>query len=137
MAEHILKQLLKQEKINGINVSSAGTAAFPHYRIYGALKKIMDEEKMDVSSHVATQVTEKMIEDADMIFVMKRPHRDVITGMVPSAAERTFLLKQFATGNGDDADIPDPIGQPEEVYRRVMEELKEYIKRITAKIKGG
>lgn len=129
MAEFVLKKILKERNISDIEVSSAGIAASPAYMISGDLKNVLDEEKMDVSSHVSTQATPGIINDADLILVMEQRHRDVLERILPGAGKKTRLLKEYA-GEDDDFDIADPIGQPERVYRATMNEIRGYITKL-------
>lgn len=127
--------MLSEEGINSVKVDSAGTAALSSYGIYGILEKVLKEEDIEISNHKPTQVTTQMVKDADLILVMERKHKQAILEMAPKAEDRVFLLKEFA-GEKENLDIPDPIGHPEEVYRKRLEEIKGYLIKILKKIKG-
>jgi len=127
--------MLSEEGIKDVKVNSAGTAALSSYGIYGILEKVLKEEDIEISNHKSTQVTPQMVKDADLILVMERKHKQAILEMAPGAADRVFLLKEFA-GEKENLDIPDPVGHPEEVYRKRLQEIKGYLIRILKKIKG-
>ena len=133
MAEMIMKQVLAEKGVEGIKVSSAGIAASPMYRIFGSLKNVMDEEGLDVSGHVSTQVTPEMIRESGLVLVMEQGHKDYLMRMATEKDRKIFLLKEYA-GEKDGLDIDDPIGQPEEVYRKTSREIREYINRILPKL---
>jgi protein-tyrosine-phosphatase len=135
MAQGLLRKMLSEEGINSVKVDSAGTAALSSYGIYGILEKVLKEEDIEISNHKPTQVTTQMVKDADLILVMERKHKQAILEMAPKAEDRVFLLKEFA-GEKENLDIPDPIGHPEEVYRKRLEEIKGYLIKILKKIKG-
>ncbi len=126
--------MLSAEGIKDVKVDSAGTAALSSYGIYGILEKVLKEEDIEISNHNPTQVTPQMVKDADLILVMERKHKQAILEMAPEAEDRVFLLKEFA-GEKENLDIPDPIGHPEEVYRKRLEEIKGYLIRIMKKIR--
>ena len=136
MAEYLFKELLRQRKQEGISVSSAGTAASPLYRIYGALKLIMDERAFDVSGHVSTQVTRELLEEAALVLVMEEKHRQYLERFSPANKGKVFLLKEFAGAGGGEPDIADPIGGPEAVYRATMKEIEGYLLKGYEKIAG-
>jgi len=133
MAQGLLRKMLREEGVENVKVSSAGIAALLSYGIYGVLEKVLKEEGIDVTNHKPTQVTSDMVRDADLILVMERRQKEAILEMAPEVANRMFLLKEFA-GEKENLDIPDPIGQPEEVYRKRLEEIKEYLLKILEKI---
>ena len=134
MAQGLLKNMLREKGIENVKVNSAGIAALPSYGIYGLLEKVLKEEGIEISNHKPTQITPQIVRDADLILVMERRHKEAILEMAPEVENRVFLLKEFA-GEKENLDIPDPIGQPEEVYRKRLEEIKEYLLKILEKIK--
>jgi len=134
MAQGLLKNMLREKGIENVKVNSAGIAALPSYGIYGVLEKVLKEEGIEISNHKPNQITPQIVKDADLILVMERRHKEAILEMAPEVENRVFLLKEFA-GEKENLDIPDPIGQPEEVYRKRLEEIKEYLLKILEKIK--
>ncbi len=136
MAEFILRRLLKENGVDEITVSSAGIAASPYYRIFGDLKKVMEEENLDTSSHLSTQVTIEMINNTDLILVMEKKHKEALERMVPGAEKWMFKLTEYA-GQKNGPDIADPIGQPEDVYRSAFKEIQGYVTRSLPKLIKG
>jgi len=134
MAQGLLKNMLREEGIKDVKVSSAGTAALSSYGIYGILEKVLKEEDIEISNHKPIQVTAEIVKDADLVLVMEKRHKEAILEMAPEVENRVFLLKEFA-GEKENLDIPDPIGQPEEAYRSRLQEIKEYLLKILEKIK--
>jgi protein-tyrosine-phosphatase len=133
MAEGLFKKMLREKGIENVKVSSAGISASPSYGIYGVLEKVLTEEGIDISNHKPTQVTPQIVKEMDLILVMERRHKEAILQMAPEVEKRVFLLKEFA-GEKEDLDIPDPIGQSEEVYRKRLEEVKGYLLKILGRI---
>jgi len=128
MAELILKKMAEEKGIEGIEVSSAGTAAFPYYKIHGELEKVMKKKGLDTSSHSATQINNALIGDSDIILVMEQKHKDYICAMQPRAGTKVFLLREYA-GEKDGKGIPDPIGMPEKVYSAAFKEIEKYLEK--------
>lgn len=134
MAQELFKRMLREDGIENVKVSSAGIAALPSYGIFGLLEKVLKDEGIEPSSHKPTQVNPEILRDADLILVMERRHKEAILEMAPEVKNRVFLLKEFANEE-ENLDIPDPIGQPEEVYRSRLREIKGYLLKILEKIK--
>jgi len=133
MAQELLKKMLKEKGIENVKVSSAGIAALPSYGISGILEKVLKEEDIEPSCHRPTPIDSEVLRDADLILVMEKRHKEAILEIAPEVKNKAFLLKEFA-GEKENLDIPDPIGQPEEVYRKRLEEIKGYLLKIVEKI---
>ena len=134
MAQGLLQKILKEEGIENVEVRSAGIAALPSYGIYGVLEKILREENIEISNHRPNQITVDIVRDSDLILVMERRHKEANLEMAPEVKDRVFLLKEFA-GETENLDIPDPIGQPEDVYRKRLLEIKQYLLKILDKVR--
>ncbi len=134
MAQELFKKMLREQGIENVKVSSAGIAALPSYGISGLLEKVLKEAGIEVSNHKPTQAAPQIVRDADLILVMERRHKETILEMAPEVKNRVFLLKEFANEE-ENLDIPDPIGQPEEVYRSRLQEIKGYLLKVLEKIK--
>ncbi|MFQ5867192.1 MAG: low molecular weight protein arginine phosphatase [bacterium] len=135
MAQGLFKKMLREEGIENVRVNSAGIAALPSYGIHGLLEKVLKEEGIEISNHKPAQITPQIVRDADLILVMERRHKEAILEMALEVENRVFLLKEFA-GEKENLDIPDPIGQPEEVYRSRLQEIRGYLVKILEKIKN-
>jgi len=134
MAEKLLEKMLREERIENVEVESSGIAALPSYTIYGALEKVLREEGIQVSNHKPRQTTPQIVRDADLILVMEKRQKEAILEMAPDVKDKVFLLKEFA-GERENLDIPDPLGQPEEVYQARLNEIRGYLKKVLDRIK--
>lgn len=129
MAEAILKQLLLESNIRNIHVSSAGTWA-----VDGDLPPIntlvtCDEHYVDVRLHRATQITEELLDRADLILVMEKVHKHKLLQIRPQIRPKVFMLKQYKSG-GPEADVKDPMGRDLDFFRHAFEEIAHEVKRI-------
>ncbi|MEN1681330.1 MAG: Sua5/YciO/YrdC/YwlC family protein [Planctomycetota bacterium] len=101
----------------GVLVASAGLAAAggaPPSREGVAL---MQERGLDLSTHVAQQLSDQMVRHADLVLTMTAGHRSAIVEHWPSAAPRVKLVMP------EGRDVADPIGGPMEVYRQCAEQI--------------
>lgn len=91
---------------------------------------------MDVSQHLAHQVTANDVRHADVILTMTAGHRDRLISAFPDAKDKTFVLGEYATGKP--AEIADAYGKPmpvyEDMYARVNEFTPEAIDKAVATI---
>ncbi|MDD3906179.1 MAG: L-threonylcarbamoyladenylate synthase [Candidatus Omnitrophica bacterium] len=132
MAEGLLKKRLEELGKPGITVRSAGTRAIDGFPPMVETINVMDSEGVDVSGMRSTSITDDIIKESDLIFVMSRAHKSEIIRQVPEAAGKTFLLREYGMVSGKPADpeIPDPIGMDAAGYRACLNVIKEEVERI-------
>lgn len=134
MAEGLLRKYLGELGKGDIKVSSAGTGAIDGFSPTESTIRAMKKEGIDVSGFRSRRLTAEMIKRSDVVFVMQSMHRDEVTRLVPEAAAKTHLLKEFGSEltpeNGADTDVFDPIGRPAEDYEKCLETIKDQIERI-------
>jgi protein-tyrosine phosphatase len=129
MAEALLRKRLAAKlgcqvgelEERGIVVLSAGTSATPGSRAAEEALAAMQERGIDLSAHESQALDERLVTFADVIITMTRSHRDAIVSCYPQAASRTFVLSRGRT------DVADPIGGPQELYRRCAEQIDAYL----------
>jgi len=80
------------------------------------------DKGIDIKAHRSRALSQELIEKSDFIFVMSRTHRERVTALSREAADRCMLL-------AEDKDIPDPIGQEQQVFNNCAELIKEAIKK--------
>ena len=136
MAQGLLQQQLKQMERrlrDPIEVSSGGVFAIEGMSPSRETLKLLHQAGIDMSGHMARSVTEEMIRQADVIFVMEPFHREEVLRRSPEAKGKVHLLKMFGRSNPPeavDAGIPDPIGKPLEVYEICFATIKEAVERV-------
>ena len=126
MAEGLFREAAKP--IPGIQAKSAGLSA-----INGSIPSQLAIEAVrryhvDISNLRSRMLTRELIEEADFIFAMTRSHQRSVIAMHPSAAEKTFLVREFDE-NSDvfDQDVIDPIGLGQEFYEECCESIRRAI----------
>ena len=136
MAEGVLREYLKRSgKDKYISALSAGTCTVEGVSPAEATISVMKKESIDVSDLVSKCIDEEMIKRADLILTMEGIHKEEVLRIVPDAAGKTFLFKEFGIQKREDLEglnlnIRDPIGKPMEVYEHCLDEIKEEIVRI-------
>ena len=131
MAEGLFRHLLAKSlacepaeiEDRGAIVMSAGIAAMLGGRAAGEAINVLSPLGIDLTSHESQPLTEQLVRHADVILAMTRSHRQAILAEWPAAAERVKLLSH------DDADVPDPVGGPAELYERCLAQMRPEVER--------
>lgn len=140
MAEVIIKQKLKARGlIEKVCASSAGTATFEGLPATDLAQVVVEEQGLDLSQHHSQRLTKEMIQEVDLILAMTRQHKDLIVALDAKAAIKTFTLKEYAYNleSKECLDIPDPFGQPVDIYRKCFQKLDVLIDKVVDHIVGG
>lgn len=98
MAEALLKQRFPEK-----NIDSAGVGALVGHSADPAAIKIMEEQNIDITTHVAKQIDKNLVHKADLIFTMSESQNKWIEERWPFCRGKTFKL-----GHWSDKDIADP-----------------------------
>jgi protein-tyrosine phosphatase len=147
-------------------VGSAGTFGWEGSGATSESVEAGAERGLDVSEHVARRLVPQLVEDAALVVTMTAEHRDEVVAMLPSAAARTFTLKELARlaealpapttpadlesrvaaatslrsrgfeGNPFDEDVTDPLGAPLDTYRAIAWEIETYADRMAEALLG-
>ncbi|MBN2317245.1 MAG: Sua5/YciO/YrdC/YwlC family protein, partial [Sedimentisphaerales bacterium] len=129
MAEGIFKKYLAEkldanvdeiERI-GYTVESAGMMGSVGFPASPQSVIACASRGVDIKAHRNNALTEKLIEESDLIFVMDSGHYERVVSLVPEAANRCMLLDK----NGR---VPDPIGQSQDVYGRCADQIEKAVK---------
>ncbi|TFD61502.1 low molecular weight phosphatase family protein [Cryobacterium suzukii] len=95
LAEQLLRQNLSAAGIDAV-VTSAGTQAMTGSAMTPEAAALSLRYGAPQTRHVARQLTEKLIADADLVLTATRDHRRQVVSMLPKATRYTFTLNQFA-----------------------------------------
>ncbi|MFZ5752975.1 MAG: low molecular weight protein arginine phosphatase [Bacillota bacterium] len=136
MAEALARYSLQERGgvLSQIQFLSAGTGAAPGDSASPQARSVLCEWGIDLSSHRTREVTEELINDADLVLVMTARHRDYLFQRFPEAKGKVYLLAEYALGT--EKDVSDPFGQPREAYLACAKELKGYIEKVLDRILG-
>lgn len=129
----VMAEALLKKKAPELKVSSAGTAAHPSFRIYGPLAEIFDSELISYENHQSRQVSKEILDEAALVLCMEDGHMCYIKENFPDAADKVFLLSEYA---GEKGNIPDPIGSGKEIYRKTFDTISSLVDKILRE-RGG
>ena len=139
MAHWLLKQKLKDEKIEGIEVYSCGIYAQDgDIPTYEAKRVMQDEYGIDISGHRATNIKNSKIKEMNLILCATSSHKMAVIDMYPELKEKVYTMKEYVNYNRkyhDEIDIKDPWGYDIETYRSCVAEIEECVNGILEKCK--
>lgn len=124
MAEFLLRRMLVEEGIEGVEVSSRGVAALegrPMSDIGQAL--LSAEDGLSAASHRSSRIAEADVRAADLILTMEQSHVQWISTAYPHAVGKLFMLSGYGRVR-ELGDIEDPSGQLGDAYYRMKREVQ-------------
>ena len=134
MAEGLLKKMAADNHWP-VEAQSAGLAAFAGVPAAPEAVEACNEKGVDLSSHQTQPLSKTLVTDSDLILTMTSKHKEMILKKMPALQDKVSLFSEFAEVGTEDID--DPVGQPVEVYRKVLCQMEGYLQKATGKLKGG
>lgn len=113
LAEGLFKDKLQKLNIDGVEVTSAGLAAFAGDEVSVNSVNAAQNYGVDISAHRARTLSPYELEDS-LIFCLGASHYNALAPFVDK--DRLFIM-----GKG----ISDPYGGPQEIYDRCAEEISQ------------
>ncbi|WP_050608326.1 low molecular weight protein arginine phosphatase [Clostridium niameyense] len=130
MAEAIFNSLSDD---SDIIANSAGLAVVPGSVTSDNTCTIVKEKNgVDLSNREAVQLTEDMIEEADLILTMTYSMKDLLINLLMGDSNRIFCINEYV---GLEGEILDPYGGDIDVYEQTYDQLKNNIILLLKKIK--
>ncbi|MGH9614736.1 MAG: low molecular weight protein-tyrosine-phosphatase [Bryobacteraceae bacterium] len=122
-AEALLKQAVREGRVPGLCVCSAGLHATPGKPADPRGVTVAREYGLDLSAHRASLLDAEMVEKADLLLVMDYRNAAEAVWRYPDARRKVVLLGRFDREWESDPVIPDPyggdIGEVRAAYGRV------------------
>lgn len=131
MAAALARKILAERGQRGIQVASAGIAAYPGERASREAVAAVAEMGICLRDHRATSLTRDDIREAGLVLTMTTAHREYIKELFPQYSEKIYTLAGYA---GTPEDIPDPLGYPPDAYRKCARKLEVLIVRALARL---
>lgn len=122
IAERLLRKMASDKGLQGWEARSAGVAAERYFPMPEGVKKALAERGTSPEGHIPQLVGRELMGWADLVVAMTRGHREALLDQYPEFTSKTKLFSEIA-GRAE-ADVADPIGQPDAVYRRCRDEIE-------------
>ena len=134
MAEGLLKKMAQEQQLP-VEVQSAGLAAFAGVPAAPEAVEACRERGVDLSAHQTQPLGKTLVVESDLILTMTDKHKEMILKKMPALGEKVSMFSEYA-GAGIE-DIDDPVGQPVEVYRKVLDQMQGYLTKSLEKLRAG
>jgi L-threonylcarbamoyladenylate synthase len=106
----------------GYKIISAGVMGATGWPASAEAISVCRADSVDISAHTSTALTKELIDRSDLIYAMSREHAEYVTRLNPNSSGKIMLL-------ANDTDVPDPIGQDEEFYKKCFDMIKDAVAR--------
>lgn len=131
MAQEILRQKLRQQDLEDIQVSSAGIATEDGFPAHPLAVGVCLDHGLKLNHHRSRRLTPDMIKNADLVLAMTDGHVNLLSQLYPQRAANVQLLKAYGRDSvPEDREIADPIGLDRTEYERCFRELETELERI-------
>lgn len=111
----------------GYKITSAGTLGATGWPASAEAISVCRDNGIDISSHASSALTEELIRQSDLVYVMGRDHAEQILRVCPDNSKKCLLLL-------DDEEVPDPIGQDENVYKKCFAMIQQGVAKRIAEL---
>jgi len=132
MAESSLKCKLQGTAAEDIKILSAGlweglTSITPR-QSPEAVQAAALQMGLSLAGHLSKPVTQSLIDNSDLVFVMDYQNEAMLLSKYPSARRKMYFLGGYVNGRGAaEASIADPWGRPEADMRQCLEGIDQAI----------
>lgn len=124
-----MAEALFRRHIASIHIHSAGIAALVGQPVSPEVKALMDRDNIKTVHHQARQLTQQMVQEADLILVMQSGQQSYIHAMQPTARGKVHLL-----GKWQGIEIPDPYQKSEEYFEHIFQLINESVEQWSNKL---
>ncbi len=136
MAEHLFRHKAREAGLTEAEAKSAGVAARPGWPSPPEALQALEKLGIRDVKHRSQPLSAELVDWADLILTMETGHQTVAAARFPAAVGKVRVLKSYA-GLPGRRDIPDPIGQGQEVYDACAVEIAQALDKILEKLTGG
>lgn len=128
MAEYLLKKILKEKKLRGFKVCSAGVGVKKGDVINPKSAQILEEHGIKLGKFSSTPVSEKLLKETFLFVCMTERHKEYLMDMrwnvLRKAGEEEIENNVYSFHELAGTEIPDPYGMGIEEYRYVYNLLE-------------
>lgn len=108
-----------------VKIESAGVFALEGSEPTDYVIELLQEKGINFCDRRSRMLSQSLVEDSDLILVMTAAHKEEVSVRFPEAAEKIYMLSEFASGKQED--IEDPFGGSKSDYIRVAEQVERYL----------
>jgi L-threonylcarbamoyladenylate synthase len=112
----------------GYKIISAGVMGITGWPASAEAISVCRADGIDISAHTSAALTKELIDSSDLIYVMSREHAEHVMRLSPESGNKVLLL-------ANDTDVPDPIGQDEDFYKKCFAMIKAAVAKRISELK--
>ncbi len=112
----------------GYKIRSAGTMGATGWPASTEAVSVCRVHGINISAHASSALTEELIRQSGLIYVMSHDHAEHVLRLSPDSGEKCLRL-------ADDKDVPDPIGQDESFYKNCFAMIEQAVARRISELK--
>ncbi len=121
MAEALLRKMLMERGIVGVNIASCGLSARPWGIADRRLSLVIGDTYKLLEKHHSKPLTEEAVEESDLILGMENRHVNAILERFPEAKGKVHVITAYAGREGEvkdypDTEQPDPVSWMRQCY---------------------
>lgn len=109
-----------QANAHGLNISSAGIKALVDKPIDTSAAKELDAHGFNSNNHIARQLNDEMVQEADLILVMEVFQQQRLMKEYPAASGKVMLLGKWL----NNLEINDPYRKSAEAFALVFDQIQ-------------
>ncbi len=117
-------RLAAQQLAEQVEVQSAGVYAMVGEKASAHGVELLAAQGIDISQHVARGVTERDLQQADLILVMEEKHRQSLFHYSPADSYKVLLLSELAN---EHFDLRDPYGYNKAAYVTTLQTIEKLL----------
>jgi protein-tyrosine phosphatase len=136
MAGAIFNVLAEKRKLPW-RAKSAGVAALEGEDITPNARAALEEVGIHLEEHRARQVSEALLQAADLVLVMSPQHVRALRRGFGSLSHKVYTLPEYAIGASAEEGIPDPYGHTMTTFRASVRELLGFIEKVVGQLERG
>lgn len=136
MAAALLRHALaaQPDPWRSVPVISAGVAARGGERVSENSVLALRKVGLDISSHVAQPLTQRLLDEATLVLCMTESHRALINVQGRPPPQHLHLFREFLPAG--EHEIGDPFGGPLRLYEATRDEMVEALPSLVERIKA-
>ena len=121
MAKALYQKRCEDEGIKFVGESAGIYVPYPDVANKMAVKA-MQIYNIDLSNHIATQITKEDILNSKVILTMTDHHKQILINNISGISEKVFTFYEYVFN--EKKDVEDPYGKDFKEYIKIAEELK-------------
>lgn len=130
MAEGLLHHKWPTTDRDDLVASSMGTHGLDQSPAQPFAQQVCEARGVDISAHRSRPLAGEELREADLVLCMEPAHQAFIQTFFPWHKDRVHLLAAWPRRPTRKSVIPDPMGAPIGVYRKVFELIERHVDRI-------